>query len=178
MKRLNLIDLDKTLIPFDSFRLLIKEQVYQGDLYTCFLLVLRTTRLISSGRFKRFFILHLKKQPVFEKRMEAFATEIVGSVRSEILEMIEKHSGPETVNIIFSASPQEYVEKIAQRLGFTGFGSTFENNTYIELKGNQKIIRLQTLFPDNKFHYQFAISDSRDDRNLINLFENHILIGE
>jgi len=176
MIELNLIDLDKTLIPFDSFRLLIKKQLSRGDCYTFFLVVIRASRLISSARFKQSFIQNLKKQSMFDTRMEEFTDVIIKSVRSEILKMIEKHSGRETINVIFSASPHEYVEKIARRLGFTGFGSALLNGKYIELKGDQKIIKLRALFPETKYHYLFAISDNRAERTLLGFFENHLLL--
>ena len=62
MRRINVIDLDSTLLPYDSFGWLVKSELKKFDLFVWWFSVLRVLRLASSLEFKKAMTLHWLKK--------------------------------------------------------------------------------------------------------------------
>ena len=92
------------------------------------------------------------------------------------MSIIEKHSGKEHTNILLSASPNDYVSKLAAKLGWIGVGTDFVNGNFVHYFGENKVSYILNEYPSDKYKYNFAISDSSSDEALLNLFSTKVLI--
>lgn len=173
-RKINVIDLDKTLIPYDSFRILVKKEVlnFNWDIigYTLF----RVLRLMSLEKYKEKII------PVIDEKYDDsffndFAINLYKDLDSRVLKEIQDETDENTINILLSASPNFYVKYLVEDLKWLGAGSYFNNaGKFIHLHGKGKISWVKSNFNENEYHYNLAISDSSSDDNLLNLFQKKI----
>lgn len=173
MKIINVIDLDKTLIPYDSFGKLIKNEVKELKLKVIYLTILRVLRLISLEIYKGKITLWLEKNHD-KKFFEKLAENIYTDINLEVLKEVNKVSDKETINVLLSASPDVYVKYLIKELDWVGSGSYYDNNNFIHLHGKGKINWIKKNFPEDKFKYQLAISDSATDDDLLKMFKKEI----
>lgn len=176
MEKINIIDLDNTLIPFDSFRRLIYHQIINCDVKIMLISFLRFFRLISRSHFKRRIINIIEKRESSTKLYDDLADFIFIKVKQDIMSLIETNSEKDTINILCSASPIGYVKKVASKLGWIGFGSGYYNNEFINMYGDNKHAFIQRKYSRDKYIYNFAISDSKSDLCLLKLFDNYCLV--
>ena len=176
MKSINVIDLDKTLIAFDSFRYLVIDELKSLNLKIALLVTVRRLRLIDASRFKKGVIEALKLDS--NSRLNSkMADLIVSSIDKKILEKIEKESSATTINILCSASANSYVKEVAKRLGWVGYGSYIdENNLFYHMYGANKLKFIESKYPNSKYRYNFAISDSKSDLEMLKRFERFEII--
>lgn len=170
-RNVNAIDLDKTLIPFDSFRRLLLNEIQRGDFRILSFVILRQLRLISGRRLKKICVDHLKRnrKKVF---FENYACTLIKEINQDVKAIIDKETNQNTKNVLVSASPDLYVSILVIKLGWEGCGSKFsESGEFIHLFGEGKIDYFQENYPPSTFHYNFAISDSSSDDQLLSLFE-------
>lgn len=170
-KKINVIDLDKTLIPYDTFRLLIKKELYNLDLYVIKWTIIRIFRLVATDVFKFKITLYLedKYDEIFFK---SFAVEVLKDINKEVMELIENEVDGSTINILLSATPDLIVKHIINKLGWVGSGSYIETDgTFVHLFGIEKVNWLLRKYRPEKFDYNFTISDSASDDNLLTLFK-------
>lgn len=171
MKRaINVIDLDKTLIPYDSFRVLIKKEILKFNFPIIFLTFFRILKIQSSEDYKRkvTLIIGKKYNLLFFKE---FAKSIYMDIDTEVLAEIQLETKEGTLNILLSASPNIYVKHLIDKLGWMGSGSYFDNSeNFIHLYGKDKIKWLDTNYKMSEYVYNFAISDSSTDDELLSLF--------
>lgn len=174
MKKINVIDLDDTLLPYDSFRRLIKGELKQLNLSVWFWVVCRKLRLISGTLFKekltRFFN---KKYP--NSFYKSFATKLHKDLDSLVFDLILSKSDVDTTNILLSASPDLYVKELVSLLGWEGQGSYFDGSNFIHLHGSEKLKWLHHNYSKENFEYNFSISDSSSDSLLLEEFKNSVL---
>lgn len=172
--KINVIDLDKTLIPYDSFRLFIKNEIVKLDLTVFFYTTLRILRIISLEKYKERLIIYLdKKYNAFY--FNEFALKIFNDIDLKVLRIIQKRTDEHTYNILISASPNLYVKKLIEKLEWDGSGSYLdESGKFIHLHGKGKLNWLDTKYKNNKYMYNFAISDSPTDDNLLALFKRKL----
>ena len=173
MKIINVIDLDKTLIPYDSFGKIIKNEIKNFRLKVIYLTILRVLRLISLEIYKGK-ITHWLERYHNKAFFERFAQNIHDDIDSEVLKEVNKESNSQTINILLSASPDIYVKYLIIEMDWVGSGSYFENKKFIHLHGKGKINWLIKNFPKDKFKYQLAISDSATDDDLLKMFKKEI----
>lgn len=170
--KINVIDLDKTLIPYDSFRLLIVKELKGFDLYVCGFTLLRVIRLISVKKFK----FHLTKyfcRKYDEYYFRDFASRLYLDIDQKVMEIIMNETDDKTVNVLLSASPDLFVKHLIDKLGWKGSGSYIENNTFYHLYGSGKLNWLLKYKKENII-FNFAISDSETDDQLMALFNKRI----
>lgn len=173
-RKLNAIDLDKTLIDYDSFRVLCLKQVRALRFFPTLWVILRLLRLLSLEGFKR------KMQSWVESHvpptaLKAFSDELYADLNTKVTALIDEHSEAETLNVLISASPNDYVKELVEKLGWEGSGSYFDKNgNYHHLYGIQKTAWLLANYPKDKYQYNMAISDSETDRPLLDLFKTPI----
>lgn len=175
MTCLNVIDLDNTLIPYDTSRNYLISKIKTGDLILLIFTILRKLRIISRSRFS---------QMVFESVnrcnknfLDRFINYQIIHIDLNIVNKVKEHSvsGPKIINVLCSASPSIFVIPIAESLGYIGIGSEFINGNYMHMYGNQKKITIIQRFPINEYEYNFAISDSISDLDLLMFFKDYCL---
>ena len=174
-KKINVIDLDKTLIPYDSFRLLIENELKSFNLYVGIITFLRLLKIINSNKHKEIIskYLYRKKDNVF---FIHFADKIYNDIDTIVLTKVKNKTDVNTINVLISNSPNIYVQFIIDKLGWKGSGSYFdENMKFISLYSDEKIKWLKQNFNQINYNYNFAISDSKSDLKLLSLFCDHIL---
>jgi len=173
MKSLNVVDLDKTLIAIDSFRYLVFKEI---DFPLLILIILRALKIISRYKFAQEASEKLKKVLSNEKEIEELVRYLISKINNEVLEKVRCRSTGDAVTVIVSASPEEYVKKIANRFGFLGMGSYWEGGRYFHCYGPNKIEYLEKKFPKKDYIYNFVISDSKEDISLLSLFKTGVLL--
>lgn len=170
------VDLDKTLISVDSLRYLILQNIFYPKVL--FYTVLRKLRLINRFFFVKsvFHFIYKKKDTTY---FNTFINEIMQKINKPVFDKVINMADNKTNVILLSASPHYYVSKIAERVDWKGYGSTFEssNNTLDNyLYGENKLQFLLKAFPSEKYFYKYAISDSKSDIALLHQFESYDLI--
>lgn len=172
--KINVIDLDKTLIPYDSFRVLAIQEIFRGNFTILFISILRLFRLIGLKRFKEIAILNLDKKYENEYFYQ-FAMKLFKDIDSKVLQIIQKESDDQTVNILLSASPDLYVKFLVEKLNWMGTGSYFsKNRVFNHLHGRHKLVWVEENFDSFEYDYNLAISDSSTDDELMELFRKKI----
>ena len=179
MKKINAIDLDKTLIPFDSFRILIFSYLKQKNYLTLlvFYLLLRKMRLIGSGEFKYRALMILRKDKQYQDLLLVLVKKVMSAIRQDIIEAIDQETDADTINVLISASPTDYVRLVAEELNWPCLGSKIENGKFIHCYGLKKKELLLTNYPREKLLYNFAISDSASDLPMLQMFRRHKLVS-
>ncbi len=174
MKQINVIDFDKTLIPFDSFRVYVKKGIKKLNVKVIFYTVIRIFKIITNETFKKKII---KLDVLNTPELKSFEDFLLNSINLKILDKIKQQTTDNTINILCSASPNFYISNIASKLNMIGYGSRFINeNDFIHMYGNNKIKFILDHYPKEKYHYNFAVSDSSSDQKLLSLFEESELI--
>lgn len=169
-KKINVIDLDKTLIPYDSFRLLAIREILKGNLRIISITVLRIVRLISLKKYKEIAIQNIDKK--YDKYFfNEYALKLYQDIDSRVLEKILKETDNNTINVLLSASPDLYVKYLVNKLNWIGSGSYInDEGVFKHLHGKQKIKWVKKNFHFIDYNYNLAISDSSTDDDLLDLF--------
>ena len=180
MKKINAIDLDKTLIPFDSFRALIVSYLKRKSFLTpvTYYTVLRKMRVIKSGEFKHRSLKIIRQDGHYQNMIQDLAGRIMSAVRPDIIKIINCETDLETINVLISASPANYVRLVAKGLGWPYLASEIIDGEFVNCYGQKKIELLGKHYPKNKFVYNFAISDSQSDMPLLEMFTNHMIVSK
>jgi len=169
-KSINIIDLDKTLISYDSFRFLIKKELMRFDLYITGLTILRIIRLITMFTYKERITIHLRKK-YRATYFKNFADKLFLDINKEVLNLIAEETEENTINILVSASPNLFVKYVIKKLNWEGKGSYFDREgSFIHLYNKNKISWLKENYKLEDYNYNFAISDSSTDDELLSLF--------
>lgn len=169
IRKINVIDLDKTLLTIDSLRQLLLYKLSCKMLKSIFL---RATHLISRSEFCANIVNNLDSVYFRDEfDLDNFLNLLMKHLDHKILELIKIHSDPLTENIILSASPDYYVSKLSEKLRMKGFGSKYEKEIFFHCYADNKILLLEELYPKNEFQYHMAISDSPSDINLLRNFQ-------
>lgn len=171
---INVIDLDRTLLPYDSFRALIKKELFKLDLYVIWITIIRITRLTSMDYFKIKMIKHLEKK-YKDTYFNEYANILFKDLDKDVLEMIASETKNNTLTILLSASPNLFVKPLIEKLEYEGTGSYFnEKGSFVHIYGSGKIKWLASNYNAQKYNYNFAISDSNTDDELLSLFKKSV----
>ncbi len=177
MISINVIDFDKTLIPFDSFRAFVLKEIRRFRLSFLLISVLRFIRIINAGTYKRLIINIVLKSSFDSFRLESFCDDLFGNIDSHVSDIIKEKTDNNTINILCSASPDFYISAIASKLGWKGYGSHInDDGQFLHLYGSNKKEFILKYFPKSEYNYKFSISDSKSDLSLLELFEEYNLI--
>ena len=92
-----------------------------------------------------------------------------------MIETVRNHSDSDTINVLCTASPEDYVKHLAELLGWPYIASQLdsERNYFVHMHGREKVKTIKKLYPEDRFKYNFAISDSRSDEELLMAFESY-----
>ena len=177
MTKVNAIDLDDTLIPYDSMRrfYFIWLWNWRYFLQLLWLLVLRKSGVYNRGIFSEKFHQLIKNDTQYQEICNKFGNEIAASINLELLEVIKSKTDADTINILVTASPEDYCYPIVRKLNWQLIGSGIKNGTFYHNYGENKIKLLQSLYPVSNYNYNYAVSDSPSDMDLLKLFEDYCL---
>ena len=180
MKYINVIDLDNTLLPYDSFKkyiflFLFKKKSFLKIFFT---LLYRKIRLLNRLKFKEKIILITLMENNYEEEIDLFVDKLIFDVRDSVLSKINLYSNKSTVNVLVTASYNSYANKLANRLGWDCIASHFDqgNFSFVHVYGTQKIKLIKKKYPPENYKYNFAISDSNSDHTLLEMFAHKELI--
>jgi phosphoserine phosphatase len=156
-KRLNIIDLDGTLITDDSLRLLAMQRMTHP--MVALQVALRAMKLTDEAALHRYFF----RRPLPPDQAEMFCQSLVALVNPQVLALIREHNSAQT--LLLSASPDWYVKPFAAALGMLGAGShdTAEGE-FLYCKGAGKLALLAAKFPVSDYDYHLGIGDSEADK--------------
>jgi len=179
MKLLNVIDLDKTLLPYDSFRkyifLFLKNKHF--TLQILFLIIVRRMRFIDSTVFKKKIVEIARRDKYYNDKMEKFSDALYVEIDDSVAEIIRINTNKDTINVLCTASPEDYVKRIAEKKKWMYLCSSFNDGIFLHMFGKQKVISIKSHFPCNKYEYNFAISDNKNDLELLRLFKVYKLLN-
>jgi phosphoserine phosphatase len=178
MQKINAIDLDRTLIPFDSFRLFVLTYLKQKNYLTTLtaFVLFRRLRLLQSKTFKHKALKQIRNHKAYQSLIQEISAKIMATLRPGCMQAIARVTDQNTLNILISASPEDYVSLVAGHLGWPYLASKIENNKFIHCHGPNKITLLQDHYPRDKYIYNFAISDSLSDLELLKMFNKYELV--
>jgi phosphoserine phosphatase len=178
MKKINAVDLDKTLIPFDSFRHFVFGHLKKKNFITPVTLyaLSRKMRLMGSADFKHMSLILFRKDPQYEKKKSDLVGKVISDIKPDIMECIQQETDPKTANVLVSASPADYVELVAKELGWPWLASDIVNGEFIHCHGLKKKELILHHYPKEKYEYNFAISDSPSDLPLLEMFNKYTLL--
>ena len=186
-----LYDLDQTIIPWDTqlvFRsFVLHREPFRRLLTPIFLAFLHLNKVLGAGGMKRVFHSYLwkMKADTLEKHAEDFVREWLPKIcYPEILAEIETQKNEGQTLVLSSASPELWVQKIGQALGFhLSLGTRFDWGEHVELfpdmigenhKGLEKVRRLKELGITSGIS---GYSDSKADLPLLDLCRNKTLVN-
>jgi phosphoserine phosphatase len=179
-QKLNVIDLDNTLLPYDSFRkyifLFLKNP--RTSFHFAFLLFQRKFRLINASYFKKHIVKAARKTPGYNQRMKSFATQLHHDISASVICQINENTDGNTKTLLCTASVEDYVKYLSDLLGWEYVCSMLneKGENFIHMYGDNKITEIQKLYPPEKYYYNFAISDSISDEVLLKKFNTSILL--
>lgn len=176
-QKINVIDLDKTLIPFDSYRALVMERLWRGPHRAALVwqMFLRASQFSDRSQLAHGLYNILVTQMGPTKQFVGYAQSLFERIDPLVIELVNQHTEPQTVNIIVSASPEDYVRPLAEMLGWRGHGSKIQAGRFRHLYGKAKTELVRENYPECDYEYHFAISDSESDMNLMQLFRHYRL---
>lgn len=172
MKKLVVVDFDKTLLPYDSLRYYVLLRIKRGDVAVLCYAFFRKIRVLSKKRFSCLIDKHFSENSV-AGLVEKFSLDIDKDVLSRILNYVDD----DTQIVLLSASPTIYVEKIALKLGFIGYGSYYCDGEYFYLHGTNKQKFILEKYKKEEYRYVYSIADNKSDLPLLWLFEKYDLIN-
>jgi len=183
-KKINVIDLDSTLLPYNSlihFALLFMKK------RRCFLplvlyLTQRITGKITRDEYLKKVLITARKTTHYEKKVKKFGLSLYDDIRKPMLCFISENTDESTMNILCTASPEDYVKYLCEKLGWPYISSTLDGHdeNFIHMFGHNKVIAVQKMYPKQDYTYNLAMSDNMSDRELLKLFDNsyHIKNGK
>ena len=176
MINLNVIDLDNTLIPYDTLKRYVLIKIKEGDIYLLLFSIIRKLRIINKSNYSK--KIYKSFTSCDRIKMDIFIQKQIININYRVLSLVKDHSSAygKTINVLCSASPAIYVSLIADYIGYIGIGSDYYNSEYIHMYGYQKIKTIKERFPEDQYNYAFAISDSISDMPLLLCFNKHILL--
>jgi len=179
MKKINVIDLDSTLLPYDSFRkyILVFLRNKQSTVHILPLMILRKLKLLDSSPFKKRVIERGRKIDNYNDVMKEFSNRLFADIDNSIIEIVESYTDSDTINILCTASPEDYVKYLSELLRWPHIASQLdsEQNYFVHMHGQKKVETIRKLYPEDRFRYNFAISDSQSDEVLLMAFENSLM---
>lgn len=171
------VDFDKTIIPFDSFRryLFIWLRYHPFELF--YYISLRKIRLVSNFWFKKR-VLKLIKIDSRRRTIDLNYTKyLISRIDANLLHECVKIAGSTGRILILSASPHSYISLVGNSLKMMAQGSYFDSSDkFMHLYGPGKVEHLLNNYPKSDYDYCFAVSDSPSDFEFLKLFKNYKII--
>ena len=183
-KKINVIDLDSTLLPHNSliYYVLLFMKNRRCCLPVIFYLEQRITGKITKEEFLKKIMITVRRTTNYEKKVKKLGFSLFDDICKPILRFILKNTDEFTINILCTASPEDYVKYLCEKLGWPYISTTLYNNdeNFIHMFGHNKVIAVQKMYPKQEYTYNLAMSDNKSDRELLLLFNKsyHIKNGK
>lgn len=179
MKKINAIDLDRTLLPYDSLTALALRMLRVPGAAPRVLWygALRKLRLLGRRAFLARLVTLLRALP----EREALLAELVARFRADadrgLLDLLAGRTDADTVNVLCTASPSDYAEPLARALGWDCVCSLVEGGAVtLHAYGSGKAAEVRRRYPPDSYAYNFAVSDSPSDLELLEMFAEHKIV--
>lgn len=178
MKKINVIDLDGTLINYDTSRQFVFSFLKRPNSFLKFfiLVLLRKLHIYDRKTFFKKIILSGRKDKSYDKILDKITNEAINNILPERLAVVKEHSDNDTICVICSASPIDYVENIAKYLGWEVVASNVQGDKVRHIHGKEKLIAILEKYPSGEYKYNFAMGDSQSDLFLMEKFETYQLV--
>lgn len=173
MKSLNVIDLDGTLIGYDSFRVLLSKHL---NVHIAVTAALRRLCILPQAVAAARFTDALAPILSDDVRVEEFARSLAEDVRADIIARVRMHTDLSTTNLLLSASPDPYVKALGKALGFAGAGSRWSGGEFLHCHATKKLRFVATHFPEKEYEYRYAVADHLSDLPLLHRFQHFELV--
>lgn len=175
-KKINVIDLDNTMIPYNSFFRYVL--YFMGNLRLffpiLFLSFLRLINVLHKDTYQKRILLLTRKTLNYQIIMEEFSSLIFRDIKKNIIQLVQENTDENTINILCTSSPGDYVYHLCKKLkDWRCLCSTFDecNKSFYHLFGPNKVTALTKHYRPDLYYYNMAISDSKTDLDLLKLFE-------
>ncbi|HVQ00268.1 MAG TPA: haloacid dehalogenase-like hydrolase [Candidatus Thermoplasmatota archaeon] len=179
-KKLNVIDLDNTLLPYNSWGKCVMEFLQRPR---CFMPIiyyslLRGFGLLSRGMYQKSLLGVIRKTPDYEDIMRTFGESLYEDVCTPLLRFVQEETDEGTVVVLCTASPEDYVKYLSAKLGWQYVSSTLDQDLthFNHMFREKKITAIQQRYPRKDYDYHLAMSDDRKDFGLLKLFEASYLV--
>ncbi len=174
-KKINVIDLDSTLLPHNSliYYVLLFMKNKQCFIPVLFYLEQRITGKITKEKFLKKIMITARRTTTYEKKVKKFGLSLYNDIREPMLRFILQNTDEFTINILCTASPEDYVKYLCKKLGWPCISTTLEDNgeNFIHMFGDNKVLAVQKMYPKQKYTYNLAMSDNISDQELLKLFD-------
>lgn len=177
MKDLCVYDLDGTLIHYDSFGRLLRRMVARQP-QLAILALARSARLLGRSQFAERAHRAIASELAKPEIIRSVTEEIDRTVAAGLREAISRWKAEGCHLVLVSASPQEYVRPVGERLGFNdAFGSRWIGQKYLHMHGCEKLRLLNSTFPASDWRRRFAVADRPSDLPFLAAFETSEYLG-
>jgi hypothetical protein len=179
-KKLNAIDLDKTLLPYNSWAKFVI--IFLGNWHCFFPIIyfsfLRGIGVLTRGGYQKNLLMVIRKTEGYENTAKTFGEGLYQDVRTHLVHFIGENTDEATVNVVCTASPEDYVKYLCDKLGWSYLCSTLdqEGTHFIHMFREQKIISIQQRYRADNFEYHLGLSDDRKDLGFLKLFKKYYLV--
>lgn len=178
-KRINVIDLDNTLIKKDSLKLfVIMFLKRKGTFVPLTLLILfRLLGFINPAEFLKRMLIRVRKDKDYDRLVRDFSNRLFTYIDHRVYNQVMSKTDENTINVLCTASPADYVKYLAEKLNWHYIATTFANgnSSFNRIYGSAKVDAVMTMFPEETFDYSFAISDNESDMTLLRLFNEFVI---
>lgn len=168
--KLFVVDLDKTLLPYDSFRKICLKFICTLNLTFLKILFLRFIGYYSNKQFKEILCQDIFTVKQNRELVKKIVKKMFIDIRFDLLEKINC-DGQNSKLFLLSASPDFYVSLFGKKLKCESRGSYFDNSKFVHMYNEQKVIFLEENFDLNNFDFYCAVSDSFSDYALLSRFK-------
>jgi HAD superfamily hydrolase (TIGR01490 family) len=185
MKTIAAFDFDGTIIRNDSFLMFLKfsqrsYRLFLGFLWLSPYLILYLLKLYPNWKAKqKVFSFFFRKMPLekFSSICDEFSVKLLKCLVPEAIEAIESHKKNGSIVVIISASIENWIRPLAEKLEVHSILATkidVDNSMKITGRflspncyGQEKINRLLSLFPLRSEYILYSYGDSKGDKQLI-----------
>lgn len=177
MIKLNVVDLDDTLLPYDSLNEYIGCFIRKPKQFVplIFILAMRKLRLINKSSFLRLIMGVCRKAADYNTIMKSLAKNCCANLDQDVLTLVHKWTDNSTILVLCTASPSDYTKYIADYLGWKLLASDLNDRGFVHMSASNKIKHVNDQYPPGLYDYNFAISDSICDNDLLLRFNNYVL---
>jgi phosphoserine phosphatase len=177
---INGIDLDGTLLPYDSMRryLFLQLRAARTVFGAAWLTALRQTGGLGRAEFVERLVRSGRRMKGYDVAMRRLADSLYADIDPRIMRLVRDHSPAGITNVLCTASPSDYVGHLAARLGWPVVCTRLEQGTFMHVHGLAKAAEFTRRFPPSEYEYNFAVADSKSDEALLRLFRHPLLLQE
>ena len=92
------------------------------------LILLRKLRIISLSTQKKYSVIFNQRIISYQKYVKNYAEKLSNHVNNNVMKMVNNNSDNNTINILCTASPEDYASLLASKLDWRCLASHFSEN--------------------------------------------------